>query len=94
MGEGLELVGNVNTAWRSDQWGAFEYLDFEHIRAYWTTDLGLTLRKADGGWSLGGFVNNLENKRRVAMPQLSPIGMAVTHYGAPRTYGVRFSATF
>ncbi|WP_432787419.1 TonB-dependent receptor [Novosphingobium rhizosphaerae] len=94
VGQELELVGNVNTAWRADQWGAFEYLDFEHIRAYWTTDLALTLRKADGGWSLGGFVSNLENKRRVAMPQLSPIGMAVSHYGAPRTYGVRFSANF
>ena len=90
----LELVGNANTAWRDDQWGAFEHLDFEHIPAYWTTDLGMTLRKAGGGWSLGGYINNVEGTRRVITPQLSPIGMAVARYSAPRTYGLRLSATF
>jgi iron complex outermembrane receptor protein len=94
LGHALELVGNVATAWRDDQWGAFEYLDFEHIRAYWQTDLNLTLRAADGGWSLGAFLYNLENKRRIATPQRSPIGMAVARYTAPQTYGVRFSANF
>lgn len=90
----LELVGSANTAWRDDQWGAFEHLDFEHIRAYWTSDLNLTLRKAGGGWSLSGYVNNVEGTRRVATPQLSPIGMAVARFSAPRTYGLRLSATF
>lgn len=94
LGGTLELVGNVATAWRASQWGAFEYLDFEQIPAYWQTDLTLTLRAADGGWSLGAFLNNLENKRRIATPQRSPIGMAVARYSAPRTYGLRFSANF
>ena len=94
VGHDLELVGNVNTAWRADQWGAFEHLDFEHIPAYWTTDLNLTLRQAEGGWSISGYLNNLENTRRVSTPQLSPIGMAVAHFSAPRTYGLRLSATF
>ena len=48
----------------------------------------------DGGWSLGAFLYNLENKRRIATPQRSPIGMAVARYTAPQTYGVRFSANF
>ena len=43
LGSKLELVANVNTAWRDDQWGAFEYLDFERIPAYWTTDAALTV---------------------------------------------------
>ena len=90
----FELVGSANTAWRDDQWGAFEYLDFEKIRAYWTSDLNLTLRKAGGNWSLSGYVNNVEGTRRIATPQLSPIGMAVARFGAPRTYGVRLSASF
>jgi iron complex outermembrane receptor protein len=90
----LELVGNVATAWRASQYGAFEYLDFERIPAYWQTDLNLTLRSPDGGWSVGGFINNLEDKRRISTPQRSPIGMAVARYGAPRTYGLRLSAEF
>ncbi|MFM5954842.1 MAG: TonB-dependent receptor [Novosphingobium sp.] len=94
LGDKLELVGNANTAWRDQQWGAFERLPFELIPAYWTTDLSLTLRRPDGGWALTGYVLNLEDKRRNLTPQSSPIGVAVGHYSAPATYGVRFSADF
>lgn len=94
LGQTLELVGNIDTAWRDDQWGAFEYLDFERISAYWTTDASLTLRKVGSGMSITGFVRNLENRRRNVAPQSSPLGIAVGHYNAPRTYGVRLSASF
>ncbi len=90
----LELVGNINTAWRDGQWGAFERLAFEYIPAYWTTDASLTLRNSESSWSVTGFVYNLENKRRDLAPQSSPIGVAVGHYSAPRTYGIRLSADF
>ena len=94
LGSTLELVANVNTAWRDTQWGAFEYLDFERIPAYWTTDAALTVRAPDGGWALTGYIRNIENKRRNLAPQASPLGMAVGHYSAPQTYGLRLSATF
>lgn len=94
LGDTLELVGAVNTSWRSSQWGGFEYLAFQKIGAYWMTDLNLTLRDPEGGWSLGGFVHNVEGDRRVMRPQASPIGFAVANYTAPRTYGLRLSAEF
>ncbi|MEE4454878.1 TonB-dependent receptor [Novosphingobium resinovorum] len=94
VSDSFELVGNVNTSWRSSQYGAFEYLDFEKIRAYWLTDAGLALRQSDGGLSVGIYVQNIENKRRVATPQSSPIGFAIARYTAPRTYGLRISASF
>ena len=94
LGSTLELVANVNTAWRDAQWGAFEYLDFERIPAYWTTDAALTMRAPEGGWALTGYIRNIENKRRDLAPQASPLGVAVGHYSAPRTYGLRLSANF
>ena len=94
LGDKLELVANIDTAWRDRQWGGFEYLAFENIPAYWTTDASLTLRAADGGWSLTGYVRNLENKRRNLAPQSAPTGFAVGHYSDPRTYGLRLSANF
>ena len=94
LGSDLELVGSVNTAWRDSQWGAFEYLAFERIPGYWSTDLNLTLRNPNGGWSVSGYVLNLEDKRHNLAPQSSPIGIAVGHYSAPLTYGVRVSASF
>ncbi|BEV00224.1 TonB-dependent receptor [Novosphingobium olei] len=94
LSDALELVANVDTAWRDSQWGAFEYLDFERIPAYWTTDASLTLRKPGGAWSLTGYVRNIENKRRNLAPQASPLGVAVGHFSAPRTYGLRLSGNF
>ena len=94
LDDSMELVANVDTAWRDRQWGGFEYLAFENIPAYWTTDASLTLRASDGGWALTGFVRNLEDKRRNLAPQASPLGVAVGHYSAPRTYGLRLSGNF
>lgn len=94
LGEKLELVANIDTAWRSQQWGAFEYLAFEKIPGYWTTDASLTLRSPGDNWSLTGYVRNLENKRRNLTPQSAPSGFAVGHYTAPRTYGLRLSGNF
>ena len=94
LSDSLDLVANINSAWRDSQWGAFEYLDFEHIAAYWTTDAALTVRTRDGGLSLTGYIRNLENKRRDLAPQASPLGMAVGHYSAPQTFGLRLSAAF
>jgi iron complex outermembrane recepter protein len=94
MGSALELVGRVDTAWRGSQWGGFEFLAFERIPSYWTTDASITLRDVEGGWSLSAYALNLENKRRFLFPQQSPIGPAVTTVSAPRSYGMRLSADF
>lgn len=90
----LELVGSVATAWRASQNGGFEFAAFERIPAYWTTDLNLMLRSADGKWSFGAYLLNLEDERRIAIPQLAPTGQAVAILTAPRTYGLRLAADF
>ncbi|MEZ5742818.1 MAG: TonB-dependent receptor [Sphingomonadaceae bacterium] len=94
MSDNVDLVASVFTAWKDDQWGNFNYLDFQRIPANWTTGASLTFKDVDGGWSLGGYVNNIENNRHVSYPQASPIGFAVVRYTAPRTYGVRFTGDF
>lgn len=94
LGNDLELVANVDTAWRDSQWAAFEFLDFERVPAYWTTGASVSLRAPEGAWGLTAYVQNIENERRNLTPQSSPMGVAVAHYSAPRTYGLRFSANF
>ncbi|EQB12840.1 TonB-dependent receptor [Sphingobium lactosutens] len=91
---GAELSASVNSSWRSSQYGAFEYLDFEKIPGYWLTDASLALRLTGTDLSIGLFVQNIENKRRIATPQSSPIGFAIARYTAPRTYGLRVSSSF
>jgi len=94
VGSDLELVAGVFTAWRGKQWGGFNYLDFQLIPAYWNTGATLTLKDVDGRWSLGAYVNNIENNRQISQPQASPIGFATARYTAPRTYGLRLTGAF
>ena len=90
----LELAGRVDTAWRDSQNGGFEFSAFQRIKSQSTTDLNLTLRHPEKGWSVGAYVLNLEDKRRMMFPQIAPTGQAVANYSAPRTYGLRVSAKF
>jgi iron complex outermembrane receptor protein len=90
----FELTGAVYTSWRAAQNGNFEFLAFERIPAYWTTDLTLTLQPVDADWSIGAFVYNVENERRMTFPALGPTGQAVSTFSAPRTYGIRLAADF
>lgn len=89
-----DLVGSVNTSWRDDQIGGFEYLAQQVIDDYWSTDLALTLRPADGAWSLTGYVRNLEGDRHRQAPVLAPTGQLTTIFSAPRQYGLRLQASF
>ncbi len=90
----FELVGAVNTAWRGEQNGGFEYLQTQVIPSYWSTNLSLALRSVDDGWSLTGYVQNIENNRHRASPIAAPTGQAVTIFTAPRQYGLRLQASF
>lgn len=90
----LELAGRVDTAWRDSQNGGFEFAKFQRIKSYSTTDLNLTLRSPEKGWSVGAYVLNLEDKRRITFPQIAPTGQATANFTPPRTYGLRVSAKF
>jgi len=94
VSDSLELVAAVNTAYRDEQWGGFNFLPEQLIPGYWTTGATLTLRDIDNGWRVQAYVNNIEDERRIALPQASPIGFITTTLTAPLTYGVRVGAEF
>ena len=90
----IDLVASLNTRWADDQVTGFWNLEHERIDAYTTTDLSLTLEATSGAWSLTAYGLNLEDRRRIEATQASPMGMAMTTYGAPLTYGLRLSVNF
>jgi iron complex outermembrane receptor protein len=89
-----EFIVNGRTTWRSSQYGALEYLSFQKIGAYWTSDASITLQHQTGWFALTAFMNNIENKRRIARPLASPLGFASVIYTAPRLYGLRMTRRF
>jgi iron complex outermembrane receptor protein len=89
----FQIVASINTSWRDTQQGGFEYLSFQRIPAYWSTDVNLALESADN-WTLSAYMINVENNRHRVAPVAAPTGQAVTIFTPPRTYGVRLSARF
>lgn len=91
-----EIVLAADSRYQSRSMVAFEMLPgvTEQV-AYFTTNLSVEFHPIEGNWSLGAFVNNLENNR--------PIGQALFDNQSntfasspmpPRTYGVRASYKF
>lgn len=90
----LDLTISGRTSWRSSQYGALDYLEFQRIPDYWTTDLAFTFKKRNGNFALTAFLHNLENKRKIARPLSSPLGFATVIYSAPKLYGISLASTF
>lgn len=91
-----EIVLSADTRYQSRSMVAFEMLPgVTEQEAYFTTNLAVEFHPIDGNWTLGAFVNNVENHR--------PIGQALFDNQSntfassplpPRTYGVRTSVKF
>lgn len=92
--DNMNIIASLNSKWVDDQVSGFWNLEHEVIDSHTTTDLDITLEPQAGDWSISAYARNLEDERRVESTQASPLGMAMTTYGAPLTYGVRLSYNF
>lgn len=91
---GIELILAADTSWRDKQFTQFNFLDFQQTRPHWLSNASLTVLLPDHDVGVSFYVNNIENDRQIGFGQASPIGFATTRFTAPRTYGMRLSATF
>ncbi len=91
----LELAAGARTKIESSRFLSPEYLPEERQDAYMQSDVYLTLSDDDAGWSLTGFVNNLEDETVYAGTSLRPVLPVVYNIlRAPRTYGLRAAVSF
>ncbi len=80
------------------------YADFNHTpggrqQPYIKSDASLTYFSSRGGWSVGGWVKNIENVAVIAATaggsNIPPLTSAATAFlEPPRTYGVRLTYGF
>lgn len=95
VAESMDLVFGARTKIESSRFLAIDYLPEERQGSYMTSDLYLTLKGAEGKWSITGFVNNVEDETIYAGTSLRPVYPAVFNIlRPPRTYGVRAAFEF
>lgn len=86
----LEL--EVNTLYRDHRYIAFEYLPAERAPSVWTSNVSATLTLSNG-WSIEGYVRNIEGTRNPDAATLFNSWLAVRDE-PPRTFGFRFMGQF
>lgn len=91
----MQLTVGVDTQFRSSRETGFEYLSFEHQPANWISNAQISFGPADGKWSIGAYVRNIENDRyQVYATPVPGSNLISAINAAPRTYGARLSARF
>ena len=93
--DGFKLVAQGGTRWRGDFYAATSYQPWVISRAAFQSDASLTLAPDSDRWFVTGFINNIENLRRITQSNVNAtLGTQSAIATAPRTYGVRVGAKF
>lgn len=95
VGSGYELVAGGRARLESSAWLNLDYLDYQRRAGSHTTDAYLNLTAPDKRWSVGAFVNNIEDNAVYAGGLTRPIiNATLLTLRPPRTYGARVSFHF
>lgn len=90
-----KLIATADTQYRSSRVVGFQYQPGQVVGSTWQTNAQLGFGPADDGWSIAGFVRNIENNRYAVGANDFAIGSAlVIVTNPPRTYGVRGTVRF
>ncbi len=94
LGNDYQLLVGSRSRLETGSWLNLDYLDYQRRNGYTNTDAYLTLR-APNGWSLTGYVNNIENEVVAAGGLTRPIvNTTLLTVRPPRTYGARLGLKF
>jgi iron complex outermembrane recepter protein len=95
LSEGLELVVEADTQYRSGRFTNFTLTTQDYQGSTWISNAQASLVVDDGRWSITAFVRNIENNRYQTFATQTPgSNLYVALNAAPRTYGIRLSTKF
>lgn len=91
---GAKLVAGVRSYFQSGTFLMFQQLPGSCQSSYTRTDLDLTFTSADERWTLGAYVQNLEDSVIASNAVAGPGSIAALDLRPPRMYGLRLGARF
>ncbi len=90
-----DLLGRVQTHYESGHFGQYTNYPGTHQFAYTKTDLTVTYTPMGGGWSVQGYVDNVENQYVYGtLTSNAPTAAGTGNLEPPRTYGIRIFANW
>ncbi len=91
-----DLLGEVDTHYNGGYYGNFNNFISTRQDAFTRTNISLTYTPTGSKWSIAAYVNNVENSvvYNTLSPGATPTTPASGGLEAPRTFGLRLSATW
>ncbi len=91
----LDLVVAADTQYRSSRYISFGYSPQTLLSPVWRSNAQITLEHPEAGWSLTGFVQNIEDDRSPTLMFTTPLLSYLTASpDDPRVWGVRAAIDF
>ncbi len=95
LGNDAELLFNASSHFSSHYYGSISYQPEHRQNAYTRSDASLTYMAPDKAWSLGAYINNIEDKAVLtAGGTYALMRLVYVNLQPPRTYGVRATVSF
>ena len=88
------LVLQAGTRYRGSYFVAATYQPWLESKAAFESDAALTFSPRSNVWFVSGYVNNVENKRRITLATTSAINTIAAITSDPRTFGIRIGEHF
>lgn len=93
LSNGASIDLGWRTHYQSETIVGFNYLIDDVQKAVWTHDATVTFTPAEGGWSLGAYVNNISDEV-IKSNATHAANVQAFQLRPPRTYGIRLKASF
>ena len=90
---GGKLLPMASVYWQSKIYTQSYNIPVFGINPHSKTDMSLTYDDPTGHWDLAAYVDNLENNA-IRTGDFASQNIVYSEYGAPRTYGLRFSVRY
>jgi iron complex outermembrane receptor protein len=92
---GAAYVLSMSTYRSADYWASIDFVPGTRQAAYGRSDASFTYRAPDDRWSLGAWINNIEDEAVAGVAGVKIFaGTPGVQLRAPRTYGLRLTANF
>lgn len=93
---GAKVVAAVSSRIEGSRYLGIEYLPTQRQGWYHMSDARISFTPAKGGWSVGAWINNIENEAVYSQATTHPVKTTITinPLRPPRTFGLRASLDF
>ncbi|WOX07029.1 TonB-dependent receptor [Microbulbifer pacificus] len=95
VGVDSAILAGLRSYFQTDAINGFDHLEAQKVDSYWSTNADITYEWNGGAYYIAAYANNIENNRHIQSSSYFATNSVLAGSPVnPRTYGIRFGASF